>query len=98
MALAPPPAVTPWEKVYSFSVIPPGLDEALSHHVRGAQVQLWTEYIATRDHLDYMAFPRISAFSEVVWGTNGSVEEFRSRLVSHARRLTAMGVVLRDLD
>jgi len=27
VALAPRPAVTTWEKVYRFSVIPPGLDE-----------------------------------------------------------------------
>jgi len=43
---------------------PPGLDEKYWHHVRGAQVQLWSEYIATREHLDYMAFPRTAAFAE----------------------------------
>lgn len=98
VALAPLPYFTPWEKVYRFSVIPPGLEESLHHHVRGAQAQLWTEYIATRDHLDYMAFPRICAFSEVVWGTQTTEEEFRERLSSHLHRLEKMGVRYRPLD
>ncbi|MEO9180746.1 MAG: family 20 glycosylhydrolase, partial [Acidimicrobiales bacterium] len=98
VALAPLPYFTPWEKVYRFSVIPTGLEVSLHHHVRGAQVQLWTEYIATRDHLDYMAFPRIVAFSEVVWGTATSEEQFRPRLTSHLHRLEVMGVRYRPLD
>jgi len=57
-------------------VIPPGLDEKYWHHVRGAQVQLWSEYIATREHLDYMAFPRTAAFAEVVWGTRSPLIRF----------------------
>jgi len=98
VALAPAPYATTWEKVYGFSVVPPELDVALAHHVRGAQAQLWTEYIATRDHLDYMAFPRLAAFSEVVWGTATTVSDFRSRLEEHVQRLGAMGVHYRPLD
>jgi hexosaminidase len=98
VALAPPPAVTTWEKVYRFSVIPPGLHERHWHHVRGAQVQLWSEYIATTEHLEYMAFPRAAVFSEVVWGTAESLESFRPRLVRHLGRLSAMGVHYRPLD
>jgi hexosaminidase len=45
-----------------------------------------------------MAFPRLCAFSEVVWGTNDSLEEFRPRLERHLRRLDAMGVAYRTLD
>jgi hexosaminidase len=98
LALAPLPYVTTWETVYDFSVIPRDLQSEFQHHVRGAQVQLWSEYIATRDHLDYMAFPRTAAFSEVVWGTTTTTEDFRTRLSSHAQRLHAMGIRLRPLD
>jgi hexosaminidase len=98
VALAPPPAVTPWEKVYRFSVIPPGLDEQYWHHVRGAQAQLWSEYIATREHLEYMAFPRVAVFAEVVWGTTETVEALRPRLARHVERLAAMGVHARALE
>jgi hexosaminidase len=98
VALAPPPYVTPWEKVYRFSVIPQRLEAGLHGRIRGAQAQLWSEYISTRDHLDYMAFPRLAAFSEVVWGTVTSPDEFRTRLETHSGRLEAMGVRFRPLD
>ncbi|MHB2029210.1 MAG: beta-N-acetylhexosaminidase [Acidimicrobiales bacterium] len=98
VAIAPPPMVTSWEKVYQYSVVPPNLDPAFHHCVRGAQAQLWTEYIATRDHLDYMAYPRLCAFSEVVWGTSGSLRDFRLRLEYHLQRLAKMGIHFRPLD
>ncbi|MHB8379146.1 MAG: beta-N-acetylhexosaminidase [Acidimicrobiales bacterium] len=97
VAVAPVPFVTTWEKVYGFSVVPSDLDPALAHHVRGAQAQLWSEYITTRDHLDYMLFPRLAAFSEVVWGTASTLSDFRPRLQVHAERLAAMGVHYRPL-
>ena len=98
IALAAPPAVTTWEKVYRFSVIPPGLEERHWRHVRGAQVQLWSEYIATREHLDYMAFPRTAVFAEVAWGTEEALASFRPRLARHVDRLAAMGVHYRALE
>jgi hexosaminidase len=98
VAVAPAPFVTTWEKVYGFDVVPDGLEAVYAGHVRGAQVQLWTEYIDSRERLDYMAFPRLSAFAEVVWGTAGEVREFRERLQTHLARLDAMGVAYRRLD
>jgi hexosaminidase len=92
------PHITTWEKVYSFNPIPRDLPSELAHHIRGAQVQLWTEYISSVDHLDYMAFPRTCAFSEVIWGTGTTTEAFRPRLVEHLERLEAMGVAFRPLD
>ena len=70
----------------------------LHHRVRGAQAQLWTEYISTRDHLDYMAFPRVTVFSEVVWGTPTTLEDVRPRLEVQLDRLAIMGVRFRSLD
>ncbi len=98
VAVAPPPFFTTWEKVYGFSVVPPDLEPEFHYRIRGAQAQLWTEYIASRDHLDYMAFPRIAAFAEVAWGTQTDIEEFRVRLEGHLSRLAAMGVRFRPLD
>ena len=98
IAQAPVPYATTWQKVYDFSVRPPGLRDDLRHHILGAQAQLWTEYIATRDHLDYMAFPRVTVFSEVVWGTRTTVDELRPRLETQLGRLQLMGVRFRPLD
>ena len=79
-------------------MIPETLSPAHHHRIRGAQAQLWTEYIDSVARLDYMAFPRLCAFSEVVWGTRGPLDEFRTRLEEHLRRLDAMGVAYRALD
>ncbi|NNN03161.1 MAG: family 20 glycosylhydrolase [Acidimicrobiaceae bacterium] len=98
VAIAPAPAVSTLEHVYEFSVVPEEIPGPLEAKVRGAQAELWTEYITNRDHLDYMAFPRLCAFAEVVWGTAGSFDEFRSRLGEHLERLTALGVRYRPLD
>lgn len=73
------------EKVYSFNLIPKELSAEESKYILGAQANLWTEYINTTEHVEYMVFPRIAALSEVVWGTSNSKEykEFEKRLISH---------------
>lgn len=73
------------EKVYSFNPIPKELSEEQSKYILGAQANLWTEYINTPGHVEYMLFPRIAALSEVVWGTSNPKEykEFEKRLISH---------------
>lgn len=73
------------EKVYSFNPIPKELSAEESKYILGAQANLWTEYINTTEHVEYMLFPRIVALSEVVWGTSNPKEykEFEKRLISH---------------
>jgi hexosaminidase len=98
VAQTPPSMPTTWERVYSFEVVPSTLEPALRPRIRGTQAQLWTEYIATRDHLDYMGFPRLCAFAEVAWGTTSTVDDMRGRLSEHLGRLGARGVAFRPLD
>jgi len=87
------------EQAYSFRPVPDGLAPDLEHRVLGAQCQLWTEYVATREHAEYMYFPRLCAFAEVVWsGPGGSWGDFEPRLRSHLDALRAMGVNFRPLE
>lgn len=88
----------PLEKVYSFNPIPGGLEPDKEKHILGAQAQLWTEYIATPEHLEYMAFPRACALAEVVWSPQESRDygDFRARLAPHLERLDALGVHYRS--
>ncbi|MFI6322368.1 beta-N-acetylhexosaminidase [Nonomuraea sp. NPDC050556] len=75
--------------VYAFEPVP-------GEHVLGAQANLWTEHIDSPRALDYMAFPRLSAFAEVVWSpAGGDFDDFRERLHHHERRLAALGVEYR---
>jgi len=57
----------PLEKVYSYDPVPEGLNENESRHILGTQGNVWTEYIANIKNLEYMAFPRVCALSEVAW-------------------------------
>ncbi|MEI6493833.1 MAG: beta-N-acetylhexosaminidase [Verrucomicrobiota bacterium] len=86
----------PLETVYEWDPLA-RIPEHLRTGVFGAQAQVWTEYIATRNHLDYMVFPRACALAQVLW-TGKSREplaDFSARLSSHLPRLDRLGVTYR---
>ena len=56
----------PIEKVYGYEPFE-GLDASQQKHILGVQANLWTEYIATPEYLEYMLLPRMSALSEIQW-------------------------------
>ncbi|WP_020518887.1 beta-N-acetylhexosaminidase [Catelliglobosispora koreensis] len=67
--------------------------------VLGAQVNLWTEHADSPRTVDYLAFPRLSAFAEAVWSPQPSTYDmFVHRLTTHLKRLDAAGVEYRPLD
>ena len=72
------------EQVYDYAVMPPGLSAESSAHVIGAQADVWTEHIATADHLFYMTLPRTLALAENVW-----TERSHKSWGSFVRRLPA---------
>lgn len=73
------------EKVYSFEPVPPELSESESKYILGAQANVWTEYIATPEHAEYMIFPRMLALSEVLWSPQEkrNYEDFLKRLKAY---------------
>ena len=64
------------EKIYSMDPLE-GIDSARAHHILGVQANLWTEYISTPEHLEYMLLPRMLALSEVQWCSAGQRDWFR---------------------
>ena len=79
--------------VYTFDPVPRGLPEGARKNIIGAQAQLWTEYIPDTDKAEYMYFPRLCAFAEVVWSPpGGELPEFEERLARHLPRLDACHV------
>lgn len=57
----------PMEKVYAYEPCFDGMKEEEMAHILGVQANMWTEYIASADHLYYMLLPRLAALSEVQW-------------------------------
>ena len=87
----------PLQKVYSFNPIPSELTQEERKYILGAQGNVWTEYMSSEDKVEYMAFPRILAMSEVVW--SGASENlpadysnFLSRLEPFMKRLDALNI------
>jgi hexosaminidase len=92
-------AAIPTERVYSFEPVPPRLGQDRRHRIVGAQCQLWTEYIRTPAHAEYMAFPRACALSEVAWSSaDRHWPDFSARLHDHLACLDALGVNYRPPD
>jgi hexosaminidase len=89
----------PLETVYSFEPIPAKLDPTLQHHILGAQGNLWTEYIPSFKHLEYMAYPRACAMAEVTWSPKAARnwDDFARRLTTHLQRLEDFGTNYRPL-
>ena len=88
------------EKVYGFEPLT-GIPEYAHKHILGVQCNLWTEYIAEPEHLEYMLFPRLMAISEVQWCQPGrkDFDRFRSSLADRQLpMLDKLGINYRELD
>lgn len=85
---------TPYLKTYSYHPVPEGLTSIEAKHVLGAQANVWTEYIQTPEHFEYMVFPRLLALSEVVWSPRErrDSEDFKYRVGKHIGWLKQQGV------
>jgi hexosaminidase len=84
----------PLEAVYGYEPIPAELSVEAARHVLGGQAQLWTEYVPTPKQAEYMAYPRLCAFAEVMWSLKEGKDytDFLKRLAEHTARLDALDV------
>lgn len=83
----------PVEKVYSYDPFTEITDPDARKHILGVQANVWTEYIASDEHLEYMILPRQAALSEVQW-CQPSVknwDRFLSSLTHEAAMYDMMG-------
>jgi hexosaminidase len=85
--------MTTLKKVYSFQPVPSELNTAQRKYILGGQGNLWTEYVASPDHAEFMALPRMTALAEVLWTPDGLREwyGFRERLQTQFARFDHMG-------
>lgn len=82
------------EKVYSYNPIPKELAADEAKYILGAQANIWTEYLKKPENVEYMAFPRMIALSEVNWSPLDSknYDDFLRRLSTHFPRLDKQNV------
>ena len=76
---------TSLKKVYSYEPIPKELNAEEAKYILGAQANMWTEYIASEHHLEYMLLPRMLALAEVNWtlANNKDWDDFNHSLQTH---------------
>ncbi|GAE23751.1 beta-hexosaminidase [Bacteroides pyogenes JCM 10003] len=72
----------PVERVYGYEPMPSSLTPEQQKYIKGVQANLWTEYIPTFEHAQYMVLPRWAALAEVQWTMpdKKNYEDFLSRL------------------
>ncbi len=63
----------PLAKCYAFDPYDQ-LNEEEKAHIKGVQGNVWTEYIASFDHVEHMLLPRLAALSEVAWGPDNRTD------------------------
>ncbi len=85
---------TPLSKVYQFDPVVDSMTTEQAAHVLGGQANLWSEYIITEAHSEYMIFPRLAALSETVWSPKElrNWDNFSARLPALFKRYEYRGI------
>ena len=74
----------PIETVYNYEPLHPSLTTEEQRHIIGVQANLWTEYVTSYRHVEYMELPRMAALCEVQWCSPEKKDyaDFLQRLLS----------------
>ncbi|MFT3904550.1 MAG: family 20 glycosylhydrolase [Niabella sp.] len=80
--------------VYEYNPVPVELTAEEGKYILGAQANIWTEFIKTRSHLEYMVLPRMAALSEMLWlpKEKKDWDDFSKRLKVHFRMYDMLGL------
>ncbi|ASZ12772.1 family 20 glycosylhydrolase [Chitinophaga pendula] len=89
-----PQGFTPLDEVYHYEPAPTSLQPAVARHIIGVQGGLWSEYLPTVAHAEYMLMPRAIALAEVAWSSphNKDYPAFLRRLRKQLPELKRKGV------
>jgi hexosaminidase len=83
------------EKTYAYNPTPDTLTATgKAHFIQGVQSNLWSEYMYTTDLMEYRAYPRVLALSEIAWSAldRKDYQDFERRLNNALVRLDGHGV------
>lgn len=85
---------TTFMRTYGYDPVPPSLTSDEKRHIVGVQGNLWTEYVPTPEHAEYMIFPRLLSLAEIGWTevSRKDPECFKWRLNREVERLRGRGV------
>ena len=89
----------PLDSVYVYEPIEPSMPADKRHHLLGVQANLWSEYVVTDEHAEYMYWPRAIALAETGWSQpeDKDLKNFRERVLMALEVLKAKGYTTFDL-
>lgn len=89
----------PLDSVYVYEPIEKSMPKEGLHHLLGVQANLWSEYVSTDEHAEYMYWPRAIAIAETGWSQpeNKCLEDFRVRALKAIELLQDKGYNTFDL-
>ena len=89
----------PLDTVYVYEPVEPSMPQDKLSHLLGVQANLWSEYVVTDEHAEYMYWPRAFALAETGWSRpeNKNLADFRVRALHALELLKARGYTTFDL-
>ena len=90
----------PVQKVYGYNPFPEELTAAQADYIKGAQANVWTEYMPTEEYVEYKVLPRMTALAEVVWVADSlkNWDSFKNRLQQLSERYRILGYNYAKVD
>jgi len=81
-------------KIHEYDPAPKTLPKNVRKYIKGVQGNVWTEYIPSDSHLEYMVFPRLLSMAEIQWTTvkRKSYPDFAKRLTAHYSLFNKLGI------
>ncbi len=64
---APTYSINSLDKVYAYNPSTDKLSKKEHEYILGSQFAVWTEFMPSVGHFEYMVYPRMQAFAELVW-------------------------------
>ena len=89
----------PLDTVYVYDPVEASMPTDKLHHLKGLQANLWSEYVVSDEHAEYMYWPRAFALAETAWSQpkNKDLADFRSRALHALEVMRADGYAVFDL-
>jgi hexosaminidase len=78
--------------IYSYNPVPTVLSPEEAKHILGVQGNIWTEYMHTSEHVEYMTLPRGAAIAETGRSpdTKKNYADFKARMIQQFKRYDGM--------
>lgn len=93
-------SVLPLGRVYNYEPIPTELSVEESKYILGAQANMWSNFVNSPAHFEYMTYPRLLALAELTWtpAQQKDYKRFSAKMEKEYARFDEMHIAYRRHD